>query len=275
MSLQKLLSSMRRAVNDYGMIEDGDSIAVGLSGGKDSIALLSALAAYRRFSPQPFSLKAITVDMGMGADYSPLKDFCAGLDVPYRIIETDIGEIIFNVRKEKSPCSLCSKMRRGALNSAVIEENCNKLALGHHADDVAETFLLSLLYEGRLSTFSPISFMSRSGVTLIRPFIYVEEKDIVPFTRSLPVVHNPCPSNHVTQREYMKNLLKRLNSDIPRAKDSIMTALFNPLRNNLWDKVARPNRDDAPPETSDATAKEQKTKLRPTAQTTENGSGND
>lgn len=171
MTVQSALSSMRRAVTDYAMIADGDRIVVGLSGGKDSTALLALLAAYRRFSPQRFELFAATVDMGLGANYTPLADFCAVLDVPYTLEKTDIGPVIFDVRKEKSPCSLCSKMRRGALNTIVARLNANKLALGHHADDLVETMLLSLCYEGRFSTFAPLSFMDRSGVTLIRPMV--------------------------------------------------------------------------------------------------------
>lgn len=237
MSMQSILSAMRRAVNHYDMIKDGDNIAVGLSGGKDSVTLLAALAAYRRFCPQSFTLSAVTIDLGLGADFSPLNDFCRSVGVPYRLVDTQIGEIIFTERKEKSPCSLCSKMRRGALNTAITEMGANKLALGHHADDVAETFLLSLLYEGRLSTFSPVSFMDRSKITLIRPFIYVEEKNIIPVAKDFPIVHNPCPKNHVTQREYMKNLIKKLNSDIPGAKDRILSSIFHPERNNLWDKL--------------------------------------
>lgn len=236
MSMQKLLSSMRKAIEEYDMIGDGDTVTVGLSGGKDSLALVAALARFGMFSPKKFALKALTVDMGLGADFSPLERFCADLDVPYEIIKTDIGEVIFDIRKEKSPCSLCSKMRRGALCGAIAERGGGKLALGHHADDVAETFLLSLLYEGRLSTFSPVSHMSRANVTLIRPFVLTLEKDIIPVAREFPVVKNPCPSNHTTKREYMKNLLKTLGADIPKAKESVLTALFHPERNNLWDK---------------------------------------
>ena len=199
---------MRKAIEEYDMIDDGDTVTVGLSGGKDSLALVAALARFGLFSPKKFALKALTVDMGLGADFSPLERFCADLDVPYEIIKTDIGEVIFDIRKEKSPCSLCSKMRRGALCGAIAERGGGKLALGHHADDVAETFLLSLLLE----------------------------KDIIPVAREFPVVKNPCPSNHTTKREYMKNLLKTLGADIPKAKESVLTALFHPERNNLWDK---------------------------------------
>lgn len=237
MTLQKLLSPVRRAITDHSMIADGDRVAVGLSGGKDSAVLLSALKAYQRFSPQRFELVAITIDMNAGADYSPMQKFCDELGVPYVIEKTVLYQIIFEERKEKSPCSLCSKMRRGALNSVLKREGCNKLALGHHADDVAETMLLSLIFEGRLSTFKPVSFMSRAEVGLIRPLIYVNEKDIVAFAKEtgVPVVHNPCPANHVTNREYMKNLIKSLNKDIPIAGDNIKKAIFNPARNNLWD----------------------------------------
>lgn len=232
-----MLSNVRRAINDYNMIEEGDKIAVGLSGGKDSSALLRTLAAYRVFSPQKFDLIAVTVDMNVGADYSPLIDFCENLGVRYIVEKTQMYQIIFEERKEKSPCSLCSKMRRGALNSVLLREGCNKLALGHHADDVAETMLLSLVYEGRLSTFKPKSYMSRSGVTLIRPLIYVDEKDIISFAKeeALPVVHNPCPANHVTNREYMKDLIKTLNKQHSSAGDNIKRAIFHPDRNNLWD----------------------------------------
>lgn len=236
MTLQSLLSGMRRAVTEHNMINDGDKIAVGLSGGKDSLALLTALAAYRRFSPNKFELKAITIDLGIGADFSPLQAYCDSLDVEFHLEKTDIGNIIFNERKEKNPCSLCSKMRRGALNTCLTARGCNVLALGHHADDLVETMLLSLFYEGRLSTFAPKSFMDRSGVTMIRPFVYIFEKDIAAFAKDLPVVHNPCPANHLTQREYMKNLIKDIQKEIPFCKERMHGALTHPERYNLWEK---------------------------------------
>lgn len=228
---------MRRAINDFDMIKDGDKIAVGLSGGKDSLVLLTALAAYRRFSPQSFSLMAITVDMGFeNSDFSSLEKYCDSLNVEYRIEHTQLYQIIFEERKETNPCSLCSNMRRGALNSVVAENGYNKLALGHHADDVLETFFLSLFYEGRLSTFAPVSFMSRSGIYAIRPMIYIKEKDIAAMAENMPVFHNPCPANHVTKREYVKNLIKDICKDIPFAKDRMISAISNPERNNLWKK---------------------------------------
>lgn len=238
--MQQILSTMRRAIADYRMIADGDSIAVGLSGGKDSVALVAALAAYRRFSPEKFTLTAVTVDMGLGADYASMETFCASLGVPYRRIPTDIGEILFSVRKEKSPCSLCSKMRRGALNTFVNEIGADKLALAHHADDVVETMLLSLLYEGRFSTFQPVSYMDRTKVTLIRPFVTTTERDIAALVRDagFPVVKNPCPADHHTRREYMKNLVKSIQKDIPFAFDRIFGAISHPERNNLWPEKA-------------------------------------
>ena len=235
MSLQNILSSVRRAITEHNMIQEGDKIVVGLSGGKDSLLLLKALATYRLFSPQKFTLMAVTVDMGLGADFSDLQKFCKEIEVDYHIEHTDIAQIVFDERKEKNPCSLCSKMRRGALNSCVNKFGFNKLALGHNADDLSETFLLSLIYEGRLSTFAPVSYMSNSKVTLIRPLVYTFEKDIIAETREYPILFNPCPANHVTRREYMKNLIKSINKDIPIARDRIHSALTHPERNNLWE----------------------------------------
>lgn len=227
---------MRRACSQLGLISDGDKITVGVSGGKDSLVLLAALAAYRRFSPERFELNAVTIDLGLGADYSPVADFCDALDVPYLLEKTDIGDVIFNVRKEKNPCSLCSKMRRGALASVMKNSGFNKLALGHHADDLAETFLLSLFYEGRLSTFAPKAYMSRSGVTVIRPLIFTDEADVAAYARdaALPIVHNPCPANKHTQREYVKNLIASVRKDIPIARERMIAAITHPERNNLW-----------------------------------------
>lgn len=239
MKMQQILSSLRRAVEDHHMINDGDRIAVGLSGGKDSSALLGALAAFRRFSPARYDLMAVTVDMGAGADYGIMREYCDRLEVPYIIEETQLYDIIFNERKEKNPCSLCAKMRRGALNSVLNREGYNKLALGHHADDVAETLLMSLLYEGRLNTFKPVSEMTRTGITLIRPFVYVDEKDINALCsdENIPIVHNPCPANHVTNREYMKNLIRQLDKDTGHiAGKNIKRAIFNPGRNSLWEE---------------------------------------
>lgn len=240
--MQKILSAMRRAIQDYDMIKDGDRIFVGLSGGKDSVLLMSALAAYRRFSPERFTLEAITIDMGFdtldGEAMDRLSEYCRTIDVEQHIVHTDIAQIVFEERKEDNPCSLCAKMRRGALNNEIIRLGGGTLALAHNADDVAETMLLSLLYEGRFSCFAPTSYMDRSGITLIRPFIYIEEYDIKSTVArlSLPLVKNPCPQDHHSERENMKELIKKICVDIPFAKERILGAIFHPERNNLWKK---------------------------------------
>lgn len=240
--MQKILSAMRRAVQDYKMIEDGDKIYVGLSGGKDSTLLLSALSAYRRFSPEHYTLEAITVDMGLKEtskdELNALIDYCESLDIKHHLIKTDIAEIVFDAREESNPCSLCAKMRRGALNNEINRLGGGKLALGHNADDVAETMLMSLLYEGRFSCFAPTAYMDKSRVSLIRPFIYIQECDIKSTVErlGLPLVNNPCPMNHVSKREYAKNLIAHICKDIPFAKDRILGAIYHPERNNLWTK---------------------------------------
>lgn len=213
---KRLLSHARRAVDDYNMIEDGDKIAVGISGGKDSLALLTALAGLRRFYPRKFDIIAISIDMGLeGMDFSPVAKYCEELGVEYKIVKTEISKIIFDVRKEPNPCSLCAKMRRGALNSAAVEHGCNKVALGHHFDDVVETFMLNLFFEGRIGTFSPVTYLSRMNVTVIRPLIYMPEKDVRYFASKteLPVVTSTCPADGNTQREEMKQLLSRLERE--------------------------------------------------------------
>lgn len=213
-NMKRVLSYTRRAIDDYTMIEDGDKIAVGVSAGKDSLTLLCAMAYLRRFYPKKFELIAITVDMGFegGMDFSGIKGLCEKLDIPYHIVPTEISKIIFDVRKESNPCSLCAKMRRGALHTAAKELGCSSVALGHHFDDVVETFMLNLFFEGRLGCFSPVTHLSRVGIKLIRPMIYMPEKDVREFARknSLPVVASPCPADKNTQREEMKQLLHSL-----------------------------------------------------------------
>ena len=228
--MQHLLSHMRRAIEDYNMIEEGDRIAVGLSGGKDSLAVLMAAHALKRFYPKSFHLEAITLDMGMeGMDFSPLATLCKSLDVPYSIEKTQIKEIVFDLRKEKNPCSLCANLRRGALNSAAKERGLDKIMLGHHFDDVVETFFLSLLYEGRVNCFLPVTHLDRMDVTLLRPFIYVEERDIRKFakTAALPVVKSNCPADGNTKREYVKTLLGQLEHENHGAKQRLFTAMRN------------------------------------------------
>ena len=208
--LKRILSFTRRAVDDYSMIEEGDRIAVGISGGKDSLTLLCALSEMRLFYPKKFELVAISIDMGFeGVDFSEIRELCSRLRVPYHVIPTQISTIIFDVRKEPNPCALCAKMRRGALHTAAVELGCNKVALGHHFDDVVETFMLNLFYEGRLGCFQPVTYLSRMNVTLIRPMIYMPEKDVRYFASkvNLPVMKSPCPADGNTEREEMKKLL--------------------------------------------------------------------
>lgn len=243
MTLQNILSYLRKAVNDYGMINDGDKIAVGLSGGKDSLTLLAALKSYQKFSPQKFELAAIYIDLGFkdidAAEIDAIKAYCEGLNVKLHIIPTDIASVVFDERKEKNPCSLCSKMRRGALCDNAKKLGYNKIALGHHADDLSETFLLSLLYEGRLSTFQPVTYMDRTQITVIRPLLLLKEKDIRSFAKNLPVLHNPCPVNKHTQREYVKNLIADIQKDVPFVKERLHSAIISPERYNLFDKFTK------------------------------------
>ena len=225
--MQKLMGLVRRCVEDYEMIEDGDKIAVGISGGKDSLVLLRLLAALRSYHNKKFTLQAITIDMGLGMDYSGIEEMCRGLDVPYTIVKTEIGPIIFDYRKEKNPCSMCSKMRRGALNQALLDLDCNKLALGHHFDDAVETFMMSLIYEGRISCFQPVTHLDRTGVIQIRPMLYIHEKTVASFAQreDLPVLQNRCPVDKHTKREEIKDLIFSLAKDYPDLKERIFGAM--------------------------------------------------
>ena len=226
--MKRMLSFVRRAVDDYNMIADGDKIAVGISGGKDSLVLAATLAALRRFYPKKFDIVGITVDMGFeGSDYTDIKKFLYSIDAEYKIVPTDIAKIIFDVRKESNPCSLCAKMRRGALHAAAKEAGCNKVALGHHYDDAIETFMMNLFFEGRLGCFSPVTYLSNRDVTLIRPMIYAQEKDVEYFIRKspLPVMKSLCPEDHATERENMKNFLSGLERENKGVKHRIFNAM--------------------------------------------------
>lgn len=226
--MQRMMGLMRRCIDDYRMIEPNDKIAVGVSGGKDSLTLLALLAALREYYPQPYDLTAITIDMGLpGMDFAPVEDFCARLGVPYRRVPTQIGPIIFEYRREKNPCSMCAKMRRGALNQALLEQGFHKVALGHHYDDAVETFLMSLLFEGRLSCFQPVTYLDRSGVTQIRPMLYLTESMVRNFAaeQQLPVVHNVCPSDKHTKRQEIKNLIVTLSATYPDLKNRVFGAM--------------------------------------------------
>lgn len=228
MKLQKLLSYIRRAVDDYNMIEEGDKIAVGVSGGKDSLALVMAMKALQRFYPKHFELIAVSVSLGYtGMDFTPVREFCERLGVEYHVVETDIGEIIFGERREKNPCSLCAKMRKGALHDKLEQLGCNKVALGHNRDDVIETLLMALLYEGRIYTFSPVTYLDRKKITSIRPMIYVPEKEIIGFAKaeSLPVVKNKCPADGNTKREDMKKRINELKKDFDHLDEKLLGAV--------------------------------------------------
>lgn len=226
--MNKFTGLVRRCVEDYKMIDDGDTIAVGVSGGKDSMSLLCALANLRQYYPKKFELQAITISMGYEEmDFTPVKELCRALDVPFVLHETQLGKLIFDDRKEKNPCALCAKMRRGVLNDLALEMGIKKLALAHHYDDAVETFLLSLFYEGRLSCFQPVTYMSRSGITQIRPLLYIGEdtvKNLI--TRHhLPVVENVCPMNGKSKREEVKTLIKTLSAQYPDLKSKIFGAM--------------------------------------------------
>ncbi len=225
--MQKLIGLVRRCVEDYHMINTGDRIGVGVSGGKDSLALLVFLSELRKYNHKPFELEAITIDMGLGMDYSGIEEQCSKLGVPFTLIKTEIGPVIFDYRKEKNPCSMCAKMRRGALNQALLDRGLNKLALGHHYDDAVETFMMSLIYEGRISCFQPVTNLDRTGIIQIRPMLYIHEKTIDSFVSrmELPVLANRCPVDKQTKREEIKKLVYDLSAVYPDLKDRIFGAM--------------------------------------------------
>ena len=225
--MQHLMGLVRRCIDDYQMISPGDKIAIGVSGGKDSMVLLRLLAALRDYYPAPFELSAITIDMGFGMDFTPVEELCSSLNVPFHRVQTEISKIIFEYRKEKNPCSMCSKMRRGALNQALLDQGFTKVALGHHYDDAVETFMMSLIFEGRLSCFQPVTFLDRTGVTQIRPLLYLTENMVRRFAeeQNLPIVQNRCPADKNTKREEIKNLIASLKETYPDIKDRVFGAM--------------------------------------------------
>ncbi|MBQ8831031.1 MAG: adenine nucleotide alpha hydrolase family protein [Oscillospiraceae bacterium] len=226
--LNRFTGLVRRCVEDYKMIEDGDRIAVGVSGGKDSVALLNALANLRGYYPKKFELFAVTVSMGFeGMDFSPIQEMCDRLEVPFILRQTQIKQIIFDERKEKNPCALCAKMRRGVLHDTILENGINKIALGHHFDDAVETFMMSLFYEGRISCFQPVTYMSRAGVTQIRPMLYVGEGTVENLVKryGLPVVQNKCEMDKRSKRQEVKDLIKSLSVQYPDLKSKVFGAM--------------------------------------------------
>ena len=238
MKIEKITSLVRRCIEDYDMIADGEAIAVGVSGGKDSVSLLCSLANLRHYYPKKFEVHAVTLDLGFGgADFSPIVNLCNEIKVPYTLHKTDIAAVVFDEREEKNPCSLCAKMRRGALAALITELGIKKVALGHHFDDTIETFLMSLLYEGRLNCFQPVTYLDRTDTTQIRPMLYVHESAIIELVRTnnYPVIHNPCPMNGVSKRDEIKTLLKTLGTSYPDLRSKLFGAIGRlPLKG--WEK---------------------------------------
>lgn len=246
--MKKILSYTRRCIEDYDMIHAGDRVAVGLSGGKDSLALLAALAALRGFYPKPFTLEAVTVEMGLpDMDFSAVAAYCEALDVPYHRVQTEISHVVFDLRQEKNPCALCAKLRRGTLHEELLRRGIHKIALGHHYDDAVETFFLSLFYEGRLSCFSPVTELDRTGITQIRPLLYCSEEMLRGAAERLhlPVVHNPCPANGKTKRQEVKDLIATLSETHPQLKAHVFRGMQRlPLPS--WNPVPRTDRRNLP-----------------------------
>lgn len=243
MDYSKLLGIVRKGIEDFHLIKEGDSIAVGVSGGKDSLSLLYALAKIKKFYPKKFTIFAIMVDLGFENQESDkiekLKEFCNSLDVPLHIVSTDIGKIVFDIREEKNPCALCAKLRRGALNKKAVELKCNKVALAHSMDDFIETFMLSLLYEGRLSTIQVKSYLTNSKLTVIRPLIYAKESQIIEISKNFPIVKNRCPADKRTKRQYAKELVKRLDAETMGGKERIRNAVLELVKEQVgkeWNK---------------------------------------
>lgn len=235
--MQKVLSSLRKSIQKYNLIENGDKIAVGISGGKDSLVLLVALNEFKRFGLYNYELQAILIDIYSGnEDYEDLKNFCLKLGIPLHIEKTDIKNIVFEIRHEKNPCSLCAKMRRGALNSVANKLGCNKLALGHHLQDVVNTFFISLFYEGRLSTMQPKSYMSNSKITLIRPLYLVDESKIINASKKFPILKSKCPADKFSKRQEIKDIISQLMHIIPDLKKRIEHAIIDADSYNLLNK---------------------------------------
>ncbi|MBR4078790.1 MAG: tRNA 2-thiocytidine(32) synthetase TtcA [Christensenellaceae bacterium] len=239
--MKRILGHLRRAAEDFNMIVPGDKIAVGVSGGKDSMLLLYALWLYKKFIKIDYEIIGITVDLGFeGFDTDSIAAFAENLGIEYHIQKTDIGKIIFDIRNESNPCSLCAKMRKGAFYQAAKDHGCNKAAFAHSSDDLIETLLLSILYEGKISVFSPVTHLSRQDITLIRPFLYLPEKEIISAVKRLdiPVSKNPCPADGITKRQDVKELMKTLTSMNPHVKKNILAAIRNTDQYNLWDKLS-------------------------------------
>ncbi|MCD5407546.1 MAG: tRNA 2-thiocytidine biosynthesis TtcA family protein [Desulfotomaculum sp.] len=237
--LRTVLRETVKAITDYNLIKAGDQVAIGVSGGKDSSVLLYLLAHYQKYYPYDFKIQPIHVDMGWDVDITPLENFCHSLDLSLYVQPGAIGRIVFETRQEKNPCSLCANLRRGALNSAAVALKCNKVALAHHLDDAIETFFLNLFYNAQLQTFSPSTYLDRTDLTVIRPLVYLTEKNIVKLTEqvAVPIIHNPCPVNRKTKREEVKKLVSKLSEQYPRLRENFIHALKKFKKTNLWPKI--------------------------------------
>ena len=236
--MKRITSLVRRAVEDYDMVSDGDRVAVGVSGGKDSLALTASLAALSRYYPKKFTVVALTLDMTGNGDFSRIADFCRELGVEYHVKPTNIREVVFDIRKEPNPCALCAKLRRGALNNMAIEYGCRRVALGHHMDDVLETFMLSLLYEGRINCFSPVTYLDRTDIYSIRPLIYVREGDIRGTAErlALPVQKSGCPADGITKRADMKKIIRELEGETYAGLKKRLFTAISQSGISGWDK---------------------------------------
>lgn len=245
----QLVHKVKRAIRSFNLIQEGDNIAIGVSGGKDSTILLYSLYTIKKIWPIKFELNSVFLDLGWEIDYSKIKAFSESLDIPFHYVETDIGRVVFEERKEKNPCSLCANMRRGALNNYAKSIGCNKVALGHHMDDCVETFMLSLTYEGRINTFSPKSYLDRTGITVIRPLIFVYEKDIIHLVEKfdLPTTKKACPIDGKSKRQEIKELLAEIVLKNPKAKDRIMSGITNQIWKDFninFEKTDIPGKED-------------------------------
>ena len=236
--MKQVLGYLRRADEEFGMISPGEKLAIGVSGGKDSMALLHALHLYQYFSKKAYTVHAFTVDLGFGSfDTGVIADYCRSLDIPHTVVQTNIAQIVFDARQETNPCALCAKLRKGALFTEITRQDIYKCVFAHHREDCLESFLMSLLYEGRLRTFTPVTYLERTGVTLIRPLILLPEKEIKAAVRrhDIPVAKNPCPASGQTKRDETKRLLAQISANNPHARERMLTAIHNTANYSLWD----------------------------------------
>ena len=243
--MKQVLGCIRRADEKYDMIHDGDRICVGVSGGKDSLLLMYGLKLYQRFSKKKYDLCAVMLDLGLvGQDTSAISAFAEQNGIDFEVRKTDIGDVVFNIRKDKSPCAMCAKMRRGALNDIAVAKGCNLVALGHNREDVLETFLLSLFFEARLNTFAPVTYLGRSGVTVIRPLVFFPEKDALAAAKrlELPVLKPNCPVAGKTKREDMRLLLQEFRHVVPDVETKLMKAIADTHKYGMWDRMKLPPR---------------------------------